>query len=67
MKLGISKPPTNSTDLPNGMNMAIGCEPSELCCNVEYHLVLNAFQNNHLHWDLKKASLLMCKGCVNEI
>ena len=31
----MSKPPKNSTDLSKGLEMAIGCEPSELCCNIE--------------------------------
>ena len=31
----MSKPPKNSTDLSNELKMAIGCEPSEICCNIE--------------------------------
>ena len=34
----MSKPQKNSIDLPNELKMAVGCEPSEICCNNEIPL-----------------------------
>ena len=31
----MSQSPKNSTELSNEVKMAIGCEPSEICCNIE--------------------------------
>ena len=49
----MSKSPKNSTDLSNGLKMAIGCEPYEYAVIMKYHLVLHTFQNNHVPLDLK--------------
>ena len=61
----MSKSPKNSTDLCNELKMAIGCEPSEICCNIEIPFGAAYILKSQFTLGFEKASLLMFKGCVN--
>ena len=61
------KPPNNSTDLSNESNMAIGCEPSKLCCNIEIPCGAANVSKYSVTLGFQKASLLIVNGYVNGI
>ena len=63
----MSKSPKNSTDLSNELKMAIGCEPSEICCNIKIPFGAANISKCTFTLGFKKASLLFFKGYVNEI
>ena len=50
----MSQSPKNSTDLSKGLKMAVGCEPSGLCCNNEIPFGAANISKYHLPWDLKR-------------
>ena len=53
--------------LSNEVNMAIGCEPSEICCNNEMQFGAAYISKQQFTLGFKKASLLIFQGYVNEI
>ena len=63
----MSKSSKNYIDSPNDLKMAIGCGPSEICCNIEIQFGAAYISKYAFTLGFKKASLLIVKGYVNEV
>ena len=63
----MSKSPKNSTDLFKELNIAIGCEPSTICCRKVKHAVPAYNSKYKFNLGFKTTSSFSCMGSFNYI